>query len=231
MNDVQRLLGTVAGIFLAGMVALAVSNFVTAGAFVINLTLIVAVVLILAGFVLFIIKSLISSHENQLEELAMTDSLTGVAGRNGFEIISNQLFRSVERRKVTLSVLLLGVDDFKRINDTYGHAGGDAVLRDIVDVIRQRFRKSDLIFRWGGDEFLILAPECDMAEAERLAQAARQAINEHETPFEGRNIKVSVSGGVAERRADENEADLITRADHALIAAKNGGRNRIESAG
>jgi diguanylate cyclase (GGDEF)-like protein len=219
-----------AGVVLVGFAVVAAANFVFAGAPVLFLIILVSAAVTVAALSLIIILVLTSRHRRRVEEVMMTDELTGIPNRASFNTISNQLFRSVERRKVPLSLLLFNIDDLKRINDNYGHAGGDAVIRDIVQVVTQRFRKSDLLFRWDGGELLVLAPECNIVEAEGLAEAVRAAIVEHETPHEGRHIVATASFGVAEWREGESDGDLIIRADHALYAAKKAGGNRVQVA-
>jgi diguanylate cyclase (GGDEF)-like protein len=220
----------VAGIVVAGFVIVAAANHFLAGNVFLFLIVLVLAAAGVAGLLILIVRNLIARHRRQVEEVAMTHELTGVPNRRGFAAISNQLFRSVERRKVPLSLLIFDIDELKRVNDSYGHQGGDAVIRDIVSVVSQRFRKSDLIFRWDGGEFLVLAPECNIEEAERLAESVRAAIVEYETPYNGRHIVATASFGVAEMREGESEGELITRADHALYAAKKAGNNRVEIA-
>jgi diguanylate cyclase (GGDEF)-like protein/hemerythrin-like metal-binding protein len=118
----------------------------------------------------------------------------------------------------------LDVDDFKRVNDTRGHAIGDQVLRELVGVISKSIRTSDMLFRWGGEEFVILAPSTSYAAAGGLAETLRSRIEQQGIQTAG-NITVSL--GVAEHDSSESESEWFRRADMALYSAKNSGRNRV----
>jgi diguanylate cyclase (GGDEF)-like protein len=122
------------------------------------------------------------------------------------------------------SLLLFDLDNFKHINDRYGHLAGDTVLREFAQVVASRVRANDVFARWGGEEFILLLDATDAEQALILADALRKAIAAHPFPDVGR---LTVSIGIAQYRADDDQANLLGRADRALYRAKNQGRDRV----
>jgi len=166
-------------------------------------------------------------------EMAVTDSLTGLHNRLYLETHLATLFkRAVERRR-PLSVLMTDIDRFKLVNDTYGHDGGDEVLREFAKRLRRNVRGSDLASRYGGEEFFIVMPDTDATIAAIVAERIRREVAS--TPFgvnrNAATIPVTISVGIASvlPRGD-SVADLLKRADDALYDAKAAGRNRVVSA-
>ncbi|MDB4990775.1 MAG: diguanylate cyclase with and sensor [Myxococcaceae bacterium] len=156
--------------------------------------------------------------------LARTDHLTGLLNRRaGEDKLSRELTRA-RRYERELSCALLDIDHFKRINDTYGHATGDDVLRNLARLIGARIRGSDAVARWGGEEFLLVLPETSLTGARELAESMRKLVEA--TPF-GIPTGVTVSIGVALVSADEPYERTVARADEHLYAAKAQGRNRV----
>ena len=159
----------------------------------------------------------------QLRDMAMTDTLTGAANRRS----ANEFMAAEHERSqndgVPLTVIMLDVDKFKTVNDTYGHDQGDTVLKAITSVAKAQLRASDLLVRWGGEEFLVVAPNTDAAIGFELAETIRRAIEK--TPIEGCN-GVTVSMGVSQIAVGEHIEDALGRADAALYRAKEAGRNR-----
>ncbi|RTL39521.1 MAG: diguanylate cyclase [Burkholderiales bacterium] len=162
------------------------------------------------------------------EELARTDPLTGLLNRRAFRELASSAHAAAERRDRPLSLLLLDLDHFKAINDTHGHAAGDAALRAVGALLRSTARVSDLCARWGGEEFLLLLPETDHAEARAFAERLRQAVWDIVLTHDGRPIGMTASLGVAQRQPQQSLDALIAAADAALYAAKEAGRNRVE---
>ncbi len=156
---------------------------------------------------------------------AERDHLTQTFNRCGFDVRLEMAFATAKRYQRRLALIFLDLDHFKSINDRYGHAVGDQVLRETAQTLHEEVRDSDLVCRWGGEEFAILAPETTLAEAEKLSERLRQVLAKYKHPTVG---QVTASFGVVELAADETEEIFISRADQALYAAKAAGRNRVE---
>lgn len=173
------------------------------------------------GYLLARIKTL----NNKLLKLATTDMLTQLCNRMQFDIYLDQEIEKVKRYGGTLSIIYFDLDNFKEINDEYGHQAGDDVLMKLANQIGQVKRKSDIFARYGGDEFIILAPSTDLQSARKQAELLKQAIEKMD--FE-KTPGVSCSFGITEygeARHDINS--LINAVDKALYQAKNTGRNCI----
>jgi two-component system cell cycle response regulator len=164
------------------------------------------------------------------QEQAMTDALTGLLNRYGLQHILTREQSEARRYYRTLSCLLIDLDNFKTINDTYGHAIGDLVLQQIARVLAEAVRGSDTVFRYGGEEFLVLLPETDLEGAIALGEKIRVAAASR--PFgDGEHIfKLTLSVGASSLGDNESGNDMIARADMALYHAKEEGRNRVEAA-
>ncbi|MCW0232057.1 MAG: sensor domain-containing diguanylate cyclase [Ferrovibrio sp.] len=171
----------------------------------------------------------ISRFQRRMEAMATTDKLTGLASRHAYDILIDQALRDAHRLNQPLSVVMVDADHFKSINDSAGHLAGDRVLIGIANAIRASLRSSDLICRWGGDEFLVALRNCDLFNAERLAETIRQTVENAVFSFNGRPIPVTVSVGVAILRAGDDAEAFIGRADSALYRAKQDGRNVTRS--
>ncbi|HVG75560.1 MAG TPA: diguanylate cyclase [Thermoleophilaceae bacterium] len=174
-----------------------------------------------------------SLHET-VERQAVTDELTGLANVRAF---TSFLDREIERRRRfdhPVGLVMIDLDDFKRVNDTYGHQQGDEVLAHVAWVLRDASRDLDMVVRYGGEELAVVLPQTDGSGAAQLAERMRRAIESLHVPRVGQSgtIEVTASFGVAsvpENGLDRNE--LIAAADAALYAAKAGGKNRVERAG
>ncbi len=158
---------------------------------------------------------------------ADTDALTGIPNRQSFDDALSREFARARRFRQPLSVILVDLDHFKRVNDAYGHAAGDQVLTGAARLLESRVRESDLAARWGGEEFAIIASMTDAAGAVRLAEKLRGML---EVTHMGPPVRVTASFGVAELRPDDGVGDLLRRADEALYRAKQEGRNRVACA-
>ncbi len=163
----------------------------------------------------------------RLSRLSQTDPLTGALNRRGLASILPEIGAMPDDTGHSLAVAMVDVDFFKRVNDEHGHVVGDEVLRGLAEVLAGVLRANDLVVRYGGEEFLLLLPEVDLAAAARIAERARAAVA---ATALGPRVQVTVSMGVAERRASETRDGLIRRADAALFCAKRAGRNRVELA-
>lgn len=178
---------------------------------------------------IFLIAYTVNTFQSRLEEMASTDKLTALGNRQTFEIVLKQAHAQFTRNKSPYSLILFDIDHFKRINDSYGHLSGDAVLKKLAVHLRGLTRKSDILCRWGGEEFIILAPDCGLSDAKRLAENIRTAIMEGRFVDKNPDLQLTLSAGIAEAREDESGEQIVARADKALYAAKDKGRNRIEA--
>jgi diguanylate cyclase len=170
--------------------------------------------------------------EQQTHELAgylneaRTDGLTGLANRRAFDQRIDECFKNWTERKQIFSLALIDIDHFKKINDTYGHPAGDAVLKEVSNRLRGHDESCLLVARYGGEEFALLFAEPLQVAASKM-EAIRLVIQNTAVTAEGQTIKVTVSTGVSEISADDRIAKLIRRSDEALYSAKMSGRNRV----
>jgi len=173
--------------------------------------------------------SQLARQNSELERLASTDALTGLTNRRRFlESLENERSR-IERYGGALSLIMFDIDHFKKVNDTWGHAVGDAVLREIARAALQCLRKADIAARYGGEEFVILLPETELPGAALIASRLRHLVADTVIAQEqGPSLSVTLSVGVATLGPDESGEDLLNRADQAMYQAKNNGRNRVE---
>jgi diguanylate cyclase (GGDEF)-like protein len=160
-------------------------------------------------------------------ELIRSDPLTGALNRRGFEELYEREAARVEREGRPLSLAVLDLDGFGRLNARHGHAGGDAVLRHLVKTARTGLRAADTICRHGGEEFVLLMPGTPLAEAQAVVLRLQRLLAAEPTVHEGQRIVATFSGGVAVRQLGEDREHLVRRADRALYQAKCDGRNRI----
>lgn len=159
-------------------------------------------------------------------QLASHDPLTGVQNRLAMEHALEREVDLARRQQAPLSMLIIDADHFKRFNDEFGHAFGDDVLRALANAASATVRRSDLLFRYGGEEFVVLASHTNHHGAKLLAERIREAIAGIRT-IRGREVTLTVSIGVAELADEESAETLFERTDNAMYQAKNGGRNRV----
>lgn len=197
--------------------------------------LIALVGLLLGGVAKYLIVT--ESQRGQLMELnhaltreAHTDSLTGCANRRHFlQVLENERERAT-RYQLQMSILSMDLDNFKRINDTWGHAAGDEVLKQFVKTVQAQLRDADVLGRLGGEEFSVLLPHTSGRDAAQIAERIRAAIQDKPVYSDGHRIDVTVSIGGTHLTPEEQPSayQLVAQADQALYAAKHGGRNRVE---
>ncbi|MBI5937255.1 MAG: diguanylate cyclase [Betaproteobacteria bacterium] len=169
--------------------------------------------------------------ESELQEaanLVREDQLTSALNRRGMEEAMERELARCDRMAAPLSLALLDIDHFKKINDSYGHQAGDQALIHLSKVTKHLLRPTDSLGRWGGEEFLIMLPNTDLAEAERVMQRLQRELTKTFFLHDNQRILITFSAGVTERQADEERDVWISRADKAMYRAKAMGRNRVE---
>jgi diguanylate cyclase (GGDEF)-like protein len=167
----------------------------------------------------------------RLQELAATDPLTGLANRRTLMSSLEREFRRSQRNGAPLALLMVDVDNFKRVNDRFGHQQGDRVLESVAGVLREHLRPYDLAARFGGEEFCLLLPETSLEEAVRAGQRVRQTVSEltFSGPLVPLRLTVSLGAAVFPGSEIATTEDLIRASDQALYRAKAAGRNRLET--
>jgi len=173
-------------------------------------------------------KKRLDEDYRKIKRLALHDPLTGVANRNLFFNIADEVVTIAKRDNLPLSLLMIDIDFFKKVNDTYGHLIGDAILKHTSKLIQKSLRESDVVARFGGEEFIVLLPHTGIEGAKSSAEKIRKQVAT--TPYidATHEISVSVSIGVATFKRNSTIEEMIQEADEALYRAKEGGRNRVE---
>jgi diguanylate cyclase (GGDEF)-like protein len=188
-----------------------------------SFALLVLVALLFAGPILRLLGEF-----RRVATQASTDSLTGLANRRMFDEELALEWRRADRVGDSLALVLLDLDDFKRVNDAHGHQAGDAVLRAVGEILGSGVRQVDLAGRYGGEEFALILPETDLAGAQRLAERLRVALENEATEIpSGDTLTTTASFGVAVKGELESAEDLVAATDEALYAAKRAGKNRV----
>ncbi|MBU6475490.1 MAG: GGDEF domain-containing protein [Alphaproteobacteria bacterium] len=166
--------------------------------------------------------------EDELMRLAATDPLTGAFNRREFKALADEESLRANRYNRPLSIMMLDLDHFKRLNDTYGHAAGDKALQRFTTLCCNALRTIDIFGRWGGEEFVTLLPETDAEGAVIIAERLRKLVNQSLLVFNEHKISITASIGIAQYRAGELTVEgPLSRADSAVYDAKKAGRNRI----
>ena len=181
-------------------------------------------------FILAIVLVTLNRHHNRLVQIARTDTLTGLLNRQASEVMFPKLIAEARRFAYPLSAMLIDIDYFKQINDTYGHIVGDKVLRESAQLINSCIRESDVLARWGGEEFIIMLKNCPQQQALALAEKIRQQAASHDFKLSPINRPVTLSIGIAQYDLLETETGFFIRTDKALYQAKQNGRNGIAAA-
>ncbi len=163
----------------------------------------------------------IQSHVQE----ARTDALTNLFNRRGFDDELQEAVNNSQQTGRPLSVMMVDVDFFKKFNDTYGHQAGDEVLKTVARIIRTNLADKEIVCRYGGEEFAAIFPDSDIEAAKLCAERARDAVSREVVRFEGMDLAVTASAGLSELQAAESAAEFVKRADQALYASKNAGRN------
>ena len=192
-------------------------------------TITILITILVTGSLAFAFSVITNQQRQKLMQLATRDPLTGVGNRRALE---NKLLESVNMFKRTatpVSLLLMDLDHFKKVNDRHGHAVGVQILKSVTEIINLRIRVTDSLYRIGGEEFLLVLPETDLDSARILAERIREAIGERPLLVDSQRIGITVSLGVSSVVGDLNLDELSLEADRAMYLAKRGGRNRVAS--
>lgn len=164
----------------------------------------------------------------QLQQLSSTDRLTGLYNRGHWEACLQLSHARHQRYGNATSLVMFDIDHFKRVNDTYGHQAGDAVIRQVARLVREQIRDTDVAGRYGGEEFGVVLSDTDKAGALIFAERLRKAVEGLSVSHDGQNIRFTISLGVADlSQPAASHTELIAWADHALYLSKHGGRNRV----
>ena len=176
-----------------------------------------------------VIRDVSVEHINtqELIDAALTDPLTGLHNRRGLEGRSEALHFRPGGAPATQVWVMVDIDHFKRVNDTYGHEAGDEVLKAVAEALRSTARVADIVARFGGEEFVLVLPDTGAEVGARIAERLRLAIEALSTDVDGQVIRVTASFGVAQRAAQESQLEVLERADAALFSSKKDGRNRV----
>ena len=166
--------------------------------------------------------------ETVLKELAATDPLTGLYNRREYDMLFQHEIERAKRMNTPLSVGIIDLDHFKKINDTYGHSAGDEVLKQTAVLFRENLRSMDIIGRWGGEEFIILLPGIAIDQANLTGNRLLQALESTNIDAGTVSIKITATIGITQLLRDDNMDKVIRRADDALYKGKGAGRNRVE---
>ena len=169
----------------------------------------------------------LKSEKDKLEELAYTDPLTGLSNRRFFLEEMKRVIETARRYREPLSIMMLDVDNFKRINDEYGHDVGDMTLKQLAEVIRKNTRSSDIAARFGGEEFIVALPKTDERGALMVAERIRQEFKKSKVQVDGKEIGTTVSIGIASFEEGYDLDRLIKEADEALYEAKRTGKDKV----
>jgi len=169
--------------------------------------------------------------QNELKFLASTDPMTKLYNRRYFTKVSEHIMDLSVRKDEDISVIILDIDNFKLVNDTYGHKAGDQVIISLANLLRSHQRKSDIVCRFGGEEFVILLPNTPLEGAQIVAQKIRSSVEEDSLKIENHNISYTVSIGVSkvDTSSEKNIEKALNRADDGLYRAKHNGRNQVVS--
>ncbi|TDY02811.1 diguanylate cyclase [Thiohalophilus thiocyanatoxydans] len=166
----------------------------------------------------------------QLRDQVTTDELTGVHTRNSIMEIFSRMLTQSRSQKTNLSLAMVDLDHFKQINDTHGHLAGDKVLKEVGEKIQGLLRSEDFVGRYGGEEFMIILNNTDLAGSNIVMERLRSSVSDNPIEIDDdQHIQVTLSAGVTTLREEDDEDSFFHRADEALYEAKNGGRNRVVS--
>jgi diguanylate cyclase len=166
--------------------------------------------------------------EAALKEMAATDPLTGLYNRREYDMLFQHEMERANRLNTPLSVGIIDLDHFKQVNDTYGHAAGDEVLKRTARLFRENLRTMDVVGRWGGEEFIIMLPEIAIDQAQMTCNRLLTALAATDIDVGSASIKITATIGITQLLPGDKMDEIISRADEALYKGKEAGRNRVE---
>jgi diguanylate cyclase (GGDEF)-like protein len=182
--------------------------------------------LLVTLIVLALLNRVIKRYQDKIQAQAILDSLTELPNRRGFDLLAAQAMHEARREPKPLTALLLDLDHFKALNDTYGHLAGDQVLIGFARDLESCLRHSDIVCRWGGEEFIVLLKDTDGKTGLMIAEKIRQHVEQQRYAYNSKALHVTVSIGLTTQQPDDTLHSLLSRADHAMYRAKQTGRNR-----
>ena len=183
--------------------------------------------LLVTAIVLTLVSLAIRRYQQRIAALATTDVLTELPNRRGFDILAEQALQEAQREQSPLCAVLLDLDNFKLINDEHGHLAGDEVLQRFARQLRDKLRQSDILCRWGGEEFILLLKNTDRQAAHDLAEKLRQQCAQQRYAIADQTLQVTASLGLSQWQPGESLHSLLGRTDRALYRAKQSGRDRV----
>ena len=175
--------------------------------------------------VLIVTLFTVNRFQRHLQKIATTDALTGLLNRQALTVLFRQTTLVSKRSGKPLSAILFDIDHFKSVNDAFGHMIGDEVIKQVAQITQDVVRQSDVVTRWGGEEYLVLLSDCTLSQAITVAETLRRRVAGHDFALASGSITITISLGVAQYHHNETENSFFTRADDALYGAKHGGRN------
>lgn len=175
---------------------------------------------------MYVLFTVVEMHSS-VAYAAGIDPLTGALNRRAWIKHASRMLARCERREQPVALVAIDLDNFKRVNDTYGHGGGDAALCAFVDLVKEQLRPEDMIARLGGEEFALLLPGMDTIDAARTADGLRHNLEQMRVHYDGRMIQTTASAGVTEMQSGDSLDDMLKRADALLYRAKSEGRNLV----
>ncbi|WP_085724656.1 sensor domain-containing diguanylate cyclase [Pseudomonas sp. R37(2017)] len=182
--------------------------------------------LLVTLIVLVLLNRVIKRFQDRIQAQATLDSLTELPNRRGFDLLAAQAMQESRREPKPLTALLLDLDHFKALNDTYGHLAGDQVLIGFARDLESCLRHSDIVCRWGGEEFIVLLKDTDGKTGLMIAEKIRQHVEQQHYAYNDKALRLTVSIGLTTLQPDDTLHSLLSRADHAMYRAKQSGRNR-----
>ncbi len=203
------------------------SDTVSANKLRVTLYLNILLALLIAGVALFVSIQVLNTYQKRIEHLAQVDTLTGIANRQTFQEAIEIALEHAKSTQKPLSLAILDIDNFKEVNDTYGHLAGDYILVELTKRIPGIIRSGDFFARWGGEEFVIIFNDCPVDAAYEIAERIRQETVKNSITYENKTITITISIGLTAFLQHDTSIEIVKRADKALYTAKTQGKNSV----